>query len=171
MSEYFLIAKIISVYKKEGFVKTEIYSDYPERFEALKIVFLDFWGNKKKFIVEKVKEHKNSFLIRFKNFYSERETSVLVGREIYVDEKSKIELPENNYFVHDLIGSSVLLKDENIGFAKDIIKTPANDVLVINSKDGKEILVPFVLAYIDGIDSVKKLIKLKDLDLSLDDED
>lgn len=171
MSEYFLIAKITSIYKKEGFVKTEIYSDYPERFEKLKIVFLDFWGDKKKFIVEKVKEHKNSFLIRFKNFYSERETGVLVGRDIYVDEKTKIELPENNYFVHDLIGSSVFIKDENIGFAKDIIKTPANDVLVINSKDGKEILVPFVLAYIDGIDSVKKLIKLKDLDLSPDDED
>lgn len=171
MSEYFLIAKITSIYKKEGFVKTEIYSDYPERFEKLKIVFLDFWGDKKKFIVEKVKEHKNSFLIRFKNFYSERETGVLVGRDIYVDENTKIELPENNYFVHDLIGSSVFIKDENIGFAKDIIKTPANDVLVINSKDGKEILVPFVLAYIDGIDSVKKLIKLKDLDLSPDDED
>jgi ribosomal 30S subunit maturation factor RimM len=42
-------------------------------------------------------------------------------------------------------------------------------VLVINDKDGKEILVPFVLAYIDGIDPVKKLIKLKDLDLSPDD--
>jgi 16S rRNA processing protein RimM len=170
VSEYFLIAKITSVYNKEGYLKTEIYSDYPERFEKLKTVFLDFWGDKKKFIVEKVKKHKNSFLIKFRNFYSERETDLLVGREIYVDEKSKVKLPENNYFVHDLIGSTVLLNDENIGMIKDVFNTPANDVLVLNDKDGKEILVPFVLAYIDEIDSEKKIIRLKDLDLSPDDE-
>jgi 16S rRNA processing protein RimM len=171
VSEYFLIAKITSVHDKEGYLKTEIYSDYPERFEKLKTVFIDFWGDKKKFIVEKVKKHKNSFLIKFLNFYSERETGILVGREIYIDEKLKVELPENNYFVHDLIGSTVLLNDENVGIVKDVINTPANDVLLLNDKDGKEILVPFVLAYIDAIDSETKLIKLKDLDLTPDDED
>ena len=58
MNEYFLIAKITSVYNKEGYLKTEIYSDYPERFEKLKTVFLDFWGDKKKLIVEDVKKLK-----------------------------------------------------------------------------------------------------------------
>ncbi len=171
MSEYFLIAKITSVYNKEGFVKAEIYSDFPERFESLKEIFLDFWGEKKLFIVENVKRHKGFFLFKFFNFYSERETSVLVGKEIYIDEKLKVELPENNYFIHDLISSSVFSRNEKVGIVVDVINTPANDVLVINDTNGKEVLVPFVLAYIDKIDSGEKIIKLKDLDLDPDDED
>jgi 16S rRNA processing protein RimM len=171
VSEFFLIAKITSANNKEGFVKTEIYSDFPERFENLKEVFVDFWGDKKLFTIESLRKNKNSVLFKFLNFESERETNVLVGREIYVDEKLKIRLPENNYFIHDLISSKVLINDEIVGLVKDVINTPANDILVINDVNGKEILVPFVLAYIDKIDSTEKIIRLKELDLTPDDED
>ena len=171
MSEYFLIAKTTSANNKDGFVKIETYSDFPERFENLKEVFLDFWGDKKLFIVESVKKHKNYFLFKFRNFNSGREIKALIGREIYIDGKSKVTLPENNYFVHDLIGSKVLIKEEQVGVVKDVIHTAANDVIVMDVVNGKEILVPFVLAYINEIDSEKKIIRLKELDLFPDDED
>jgi 16S rRNA processing protein RimM len=171
VSEYFLIAKTTSVNNKDGFIKSEIYSDLPERFENLKEVYLDFWGDKKPFIVESVRKHKNYFLFKFLNFNTEREAKTLVGREIYVDEKSVVTLPENNYFLHDLIGCEVLVNDVIIGNVKDVISAPANDVLVINDVNGKEILAPFVLAFIDKIDSEKKIISLKELDLTPDDED
>jgi len=170
VSEYFLIAKIISVYSKNGFLKTNIYSEYPERFKFLKKVFIDFWGDKKLFFIEEIKEINNTFLFKFKNFDSIRETELLAGREIYVDDNSVIRLPENNYFLHDLVGCKVFINDKFAGIVKDALNTPANDVLVIEDEFGKELMLPFVLAYIESVDTDNKILKLRNLELDSDDK-
>lgn len=172
MSDYFLIAKIISVHNKNGFLRAEIFSDFPERFENLKYVFLDFWGDKKLFVVEDCQKLKDKILFKFKNFKTERELNALAGREVFIEESNTVALPENNYFIHDLIGSKVLKNGEVIGTVNDVIKTPANDVLIITDDFGNETLIPFVNAFIENIDAAGKIIKLKDeVDLNPDDED
>jgi ribosomal 30S subunit maturation factor RimM len=51
------------------------------------------------------------------------------------------------------------------------LKVPANDVIVIKDKNGKEILLPLVLEFIEKFEPVTRTLFLKsDVDLS-DDED
>jgi len=169
--EYLLIGKIDSVIGNDGFVKITSYSDFPKRFHALSEVYLDFWGDKKKFIIEKTGYHKQSLLIKFKNFNSKRDSELLEGKEIFITSDDVIKLPENNFFIHDLIGSKVLFNDEIIGEITDVMKTPANDVIVLRDDDDKEILLPFVPDFIESFDPERKIMILKqDIDLS-DDED
>jgi len=169
--EYLLIGKIDSVTGNDGFVKITSYSDFPKRFHALSEVYLDFWGDKKKFIIEKTGYHKQSLLIKFKNFNCKRDTQLLEGKEIFITSDDVIKLPENNFFIHDLIGSKVLFNDEIIGEITDVMKTPANDVIVLRDDDDKEILLPFVPDFIESFDPERKIMILKqDIDLS-DDED
>lgn len=170
MKDYFLIAKITSLFGKEGFIKIEPYFNSTERFLELDVVFVDFWGDKKKLIVEDVKKLNNTFVLKFKNFDNTRESEVFLGRKMFVEAKELVELPEHNYFIHDLIGSKVLKYNEVIGEISDILSLPANDVIVILSEKGKEILVPLVPEFIEKFDPEKKILKLKP-EMGFDDED
>ncbi len=160
MDDYFLIAKIVAVSGNDGYVRITSFSDFPKRFYELSKVFLDFFGEKKEFFVEDVKEKKNIFYIKFRNFKSEEELEILLGKEIYVDSENVITLPEDHYFIHDLLGSKVLRNGEEFGILKDILVSPANDVYVIESF-GKEILIPAVKEFIEDFDAANKILILK----------
>jgi 16S rRNA processing protein RimM len=171
VSDFYLIATVTSVLGKKGSVKIISHSDYPERFFYLSKVFIDFFGEKKLFFVEKVKQHKNMFILKFKNFNSDRDSEILVGKEIFVDEENLVRLPDNHFFIHDLIGSRVIKNDKELGVIKDVLQYPANDVYVIEDGEGKETLLPAILGFIDSFDNVKKILKLKPgEDLYEDDE-
>jgi 16S rRNA processing protein RimM len=170
--EYILIARIEQAYGKDGFVRIHSFSDFLERFFSLKKVYIDFWGDKKIFYVEDVKDVNGKIIIKFKNFDDPRDIQVLIDREVYVNEKDAVSLPENHFFVHDLIDSEVFVKKERIGVVSDVIKGKANDVIVISTDEKKEILVPFVLNFIEKFDAAgKKLILNISKDFLEDDED
>jgi len=170
--EYILIARIEQLYGKDGFVKLKLFSDFPDRFLKLKKVYIDFWGDKKRFFVEDVNDLNGKIIIKFKKFDSPRDSQVLIDREIYVDEKDAVSLPDNHYFVHDLIGSEVVVEKERIGTISEVIKGKANDVLVVLTDDKNEKLIPFVLNFIEKFDAAKKRLILNiSKDFLKDDED
>lgn len=171
MSEYFLIARITSASDKKGFVKIFSYSDFPERFLSLTEVYIDFFDSKKKFIVEKVKKVKHDFFIKFKNFDSAIETRVLLDKEIFVDEKSVIRLPDNVYFIHDLLKSKVFRNEKYFGRIIDVLSYPANDVYVIEDVNGQEILLPALSELIESFDEKNKMMILKPGESFYEDED
>jgi 16S rRNA processing protein RimM len=171
VSDFYLIATVTSVSGKNGAVKIISYSDYPERFFYLSKVYIDFFGEKKLFFVEKVKQNKNIFTLKFKNFDSEQDSEILVGKEIFVDEENLVKLPDNHFFIHDLIGSRVIKDDKELGVIKEVYQYPANDVYVIEDAEGKEILLPAILKFIESFDNAKKILKLNSgEDLYEDDE-
>ncbi|MBK9098324.1 MAG: 16S rRNA processing protein RimM [bacterium] len=170
--EYFLIARIEQLYGKDGYVRIKSFSDFPERFLRLKKVYLDFWGDKKAFYIEDIKDVKGSVLVKFERFDSIRDSQLLLEREIYVAEKDAVTLPENHFFVHDIIGSEIIIEEECLGVITDIIKGKGNDVLVVKADDKKEILIPFVLSFIEKFDAAeKKLILNIKKDFFEDDQD
>ncbi len=170
--EYILIAKVEQVYGKDGYVKLRSFSDFPERFLSLKIVYIDFWGDKKTFSVEDIKDINGKIVIKFKRFDNTRDSQILIDRDVYVEENDSVSLPDNHFFVHDLIGSEVYVEDNIIGTVADVMKGKANDVLVISTNDEKEKLIPFVLNFIEKFDAQKKKLILNiSKEFLEDDED
>jgi 16S rRNA processing protein RimM len=160
VKDFFLIAKIVSIYGREGFVRISSFSDFPERFLSLQKVYIDFFEDKKEFFVEKIRKHKNDFLLKFQNFDNDKDIEILIGKEIFVDSENIVKLPENHFFVHDLIGSKVYRNHVEFGVIKDVLTYPANDVYVIDNK-GKEILIPAALEFIESFDHINKIMVLK----------
>jgi 16S rRNA processing protein RimM len=173
VDDFFLIAKIVSTAGNKGFLKIIPYSDFPERFFSLSKVFVDFFGEKKIFAVEKSESQsrKRGILLKFKGFDSPQEAGVLVGKYVYVDKQDLVKLPEGFYFIHDVIGSEVIRNGEKFGFVKDVLVYPANDVYVIKRTGGTEILIPAVKDYVDSFDPVKKIMILKPGSRIYEDED
>jgi len=166
---FYLIARIVSLVGKDGFVKVESYSGFQEGFEKLHKVYIDFWGDKKIFTVENVKEYRNSFSIKFLNFDSQRDSQVLIGREVFVDDKDFLKLPGDHFFIDELIGSKVFKNDKLLGEITGVLKMPANDVMSIKGDKGKEILLPVVLEIIESFDPVEKIMVIKE-DYNLSDD-
>ena len=166
---FYSIARIVSLIGKDGFVKVESYSGFQEGFEKLHKVYIDFWGDKKIFTVENVKEYRNSFSIKFLNFDSQRDSQVLIGREVFVDDKDFLKLPGDHFFIDELIGSKVFKNDKLLGEITGVLKMPANDVMSIKSDKGKEILLPVVLEIIESFDPVEKIMVIKE-DYNLSDD-
>ena len=171
MSDFFLIAKIVSLKGKDGFVNIISHSDFPDRFYKLEKVYIDFFNDKKEFFVEKVVEQKKQIAFKFRNFDSDKDAQVLIGKDVFVDEEKAIKLPEGSYFVHDLIGSKVFRNGEEFGSLKDVLRFPANDVYVIIDTLGEEILIPAVKDYIESFDREKKILVIKPGDEIYEDDE
>ncbi|MHB1687455.1 MAG: ribosome maturation factor RimM [Ignavibacteriaceae bacterium] len=170
MNEYFLIAKIVSAFGKEGFVRIASFSDFPDRFFNLQKVYIDFFDDKKEFFVEKAKKHKDFFALKFRNFDSQKDVRALIGKEIFVDDKNVVALPEGHFFIHDLLGSKVFRNNSEFGKLVDVLSYPANDVYVIEN-NGEEFLIPAAFEFIESFDPVNKILVLKPGDSLYEDDE
>jgi 16S rRNA processing protein RimM len=171
LNDFFLIAKVVSVSPKDGFIKLKLFTDHPEKLYTTKYVFIDFWGNKKKFFIEEILKRGETFLLRLKNFSTERELEVFVGRDLFLEQSELIPLSDNSFYIHDLIGCQVYCSEKYLGIVKDVLSTPANDVLEITGKHDEIKLLPFVLKFFDEINPEQKIIFVKEDSGICDDED
>jgi 16S rRNA processing protein RimM len=170
VKDYFFIAKVTSLFGKNGFVKIELFQNFFEYLNELDKVFIDFWGDKKVFYVEEVKHVGSAIALKFKNFNDERDAGVFIGRDLFVAKDDFENLPEDTLSFNDLIGCKVFQGSAEIGVITDVFTAPANDVIVIKKDNDKELLLPLVLEFIEEFDPEKKILILKK-EIAYDDED
>lgn len=160
MDEFYSIAKIFAA-GKDGFVKIQTVPGIWENLDKIKTVYLDFWNQKKQFELEEILNFKNSVFLKFKNFDTDRENSLLINREIFVSDADAEKFKLKVLFERNLIGFKVFRNNEYLGLVIDFFDTPANQVVEIKFADGRETLIPFVHSFFDKIDYEKKELVLK----------
>lgn len=167
--EYFQIGSIITTHGLKGEVKVYPTTEDPKRFEALKEVLLEEKNGFTSLKIRSVKYFKNVIILGFKEFTDINQVESLRGKKLFVSRENALELEDNEYFIPDLIGIKVVDEDENeIGVLKDVLETGANDVYIVKTADGKEILVPAIKDCILFVDTEKELMKIHLLDGLLD---
>ena len=156
--EYTIVGKIINSHGIKGEVKIYPLTDKINRFDYLKTA--DIGDKKIKVELERVKYHKNLAILKFKEFNDINEIIFLKDSFIYVDETEKVVLPENHFFIYDLVGSKVFdTKSNLIGILSDVIQGPSNDVYIIKDVEkDKEYLIPAVNQFIININIDNKEI-------------
>ncbi len=171
MEDYFLIAKIISVFNADGFMKVKSHSDFPERFFLLDKIYIDIFGDRRLFFVEDVDRIGGNFILKFKNFDSDRDVEFLIGSTIFVNKKDVVELEKDTHFIHDLIGCKVFFSTKFFGKVVDVLSLTSNDVYVVENENGEQKLIPVISEVILDINIKEKVINLKkDFDEFSDDE-
>lgn len=171
MEDLFLIAEIKSAFGSYGDVQVESFSDFKERFFDLKKVFVEIFGTRKELYVESVKEIDKKIILKFVGFDSSAQVKNLIGKKLFVDDDGVVKLSDGVYFIHDVIGSSVLHNGNIIGVVEDVLIYPANDVFVIRDHQKRKILIAAVKDFIKNFTVEKKLLELADnSELLYDDE-
>lgn len=145
MQEYFEIGQIVNHFGIKGMVKVVPYTDDITRFDNLKNVYVTIKQNKKQYIIEEVKYHKNMVLIKFKGIDKVEDAECLRNGILEVERKDAAKLEEDSYYIADLIGMKVYTDDgKTLGVLDDIYNTGSNDIYVIKTEEYKQILLPAI---------------------------
>jgi len=160
LNEFYLIAKILSV-GKNGYVKVQFIPGYSIALDNLKFIYLDFWNQKKKIEVEDIIVNKQSFFFKFLNFADDREISVLLDKDVFLDNYNFNKIVKSETLGSDIIGFEVLQNGVLLGKVSDYFLSPANPVIEIKKNTEKELLIPFVYTIFEKIDPENKVLIIK----------
>lgn len=162
MSEKVRIGQIVNTQGLNGEVRIYPLTDHKERFEELEYLFLeDEIGTKLE--VERVRYKGQLAIVKFKGLNSVNDVEKLREKYIVIDKEDMRVLPDDTYYIFDLVGSRVIDEDGNyIGKLMDVIQNAAQDIYVIeHDESSKKILVPAVKEFIKEINIEEKIIKVR----------
>ena len=152
------IGKIVNAVGLKGEVKVYHYSDYKERFEELDQIWIDG----RKVAIEGVRYMKDMVILKLDGVSDRNGAEALKEQEVFIDESMLRVLPEDTYYIKDLIGMEVASKKEGrIGILTDVIQNSSQDLYEVTTEDGRKIFIPAVEEFIRDIDCQNRKITVE----------
>jgi 16S rRNA processing protein RimM len=153
-----------------GDILMEVYTDFPERLQAGTRVFLG-----EKYVpadIKHIRSHNDGLLIGFIGYETPESVGKLRNLTVYVPTANRPTLPDGRFYHYQLLGVRVVDDAGNeLGTLTDIIQTGANDVYVVTSEDGRELLLPAIKDVVLGVDLSAKTITIHLIPGLLDTEE
>lgn len=145
MEDMFRVGVISSVHGVRGEVKVFPTTDDPARFKELEEVTLDTGKGVITLKIQGVKFFKQMVILKFEGYDHIEDIEKYKGKDLWIRRDQAVKLEEGEYFIADLIGLAVKAEDgQSLGRLKDVLKTGANDVYVVEMDSGKELLIPVI---------------------------
>lgn len=140
-----------------GEMVVELYTDFPERLKPPAMVFVGPGRQPMEVIASR--HHNEGLLILFKGIDSPETAGHYRNQIIYSSTAILQKLNKGQYYHHQLIGLQVHSdQGEQLGVLTEIIETGANDVYIVQSAGGKEILLPAIPEVIISVELKQKRI-------------
>lgn len=154
---YLYIGKLVNTHGIKGEVR--ILSNFRHKDKVFIKGFKFYVGkDKKEYVVETYRKHKNFDMVVFKDNYNINLIEHLKGSFVYIN-KDELKLDKNKFLSVDLIGFDVIINDKTIGVIEDTLDTPANEVLVLDNN----VMIPYVDAFIKKVDIENKKVFVNDV--------
>ncbi|MBE7030342.1 MAG: 16S rRNA processing protein RimM [Ruminococcaceae bacterium] len=160
------VGEIVNTHALKGEVKLNPWTDAPEVLEQFDTLYTK---EGKAFSVEGVRYHKASVLLKLSGVNTVEAAEAMRGMVLYADRADFGELPEQTWFVTDLIGLTVIEKEQKLGVLTDVFSTGSNDVYVVKREGKRDLLIPALKSVIDEVNLVEKVMMVT-LPEGLDDE-
>jgi 16S rRNA processing protein RimM len=153
------VGEIVAPFGLAGEVKVRLETDFPDRFSRLKQVCLrkpD--GTGKLYTIIGSRQHKGQVLLRLQGIGSIHDVERLRNCIVQIRSYEAVRLPENEFYIHDLIGCEVVNdQGETLGKIHNVLRGIANDVYCIG--EGKEeLLLPAIKDVVKEVDLVARKI-------------
>lgn len=148
--DLFAVAKILTPHGVRGEVKLLPLTDFPHRFAQTEVLLL---ADRTKLYLESVRMQKNAILVKIRGFDTPEDWIPLRNKELFVTEDALMPLPAGQYYIHQIVGLEVVDEQERVlGRVTDVLQTGSNDVYVVKSTDGKELLLAAIESVVKDID-------------------
>lgn len=143
MDNLLRVGVISSTHGIRGEVKVFPTTDDPNRFMNLKKVILDTGKEQIEMEITGVRFFKQMVIVKFKGYDNINDIEKYKGKDLLITRENAVKLEEGEYFIFDLIGCAVVTDEgEDFGTLVEVLQTGANDVYVVKTKEGKEVLLP-----------------------------
>ena len=141
LEDLIYIGEIIKPHGVKGYLKFFLYNEKSDILLDNQVIYLESKVNKLKLEIEDINFVSSIPLIKFIDIDNREEAGKY--------RKFKIALPKNNFkqddeslYLFNFIGCDFYFDEEHIGIVKDVVAFSSNDLLLVQSKDGKEHYVP-----------------------------
>ncbi|WP_046215336.1 ribosome maturation factor RimM [Paenibacillus wulumuqiensis] len=146
--QWLMVGKIVNTHGIRGELKIYPNTDFPEvRFapgNKLQMVHEET-GASQQVEVQSSRLQKNMYVIRFKGFGNINDVEKYKGWVLKVSKDDTVELEEDEYYFHEIIGCEVVTDEgQSLGVITEILTPGANDVWVVKPAKGKDILIPYI---------------------------
>ena len=165
MEEYLRIGVLTRPHGVRGEAKVDPTTDYPERFEEVSEVIIKTKKGDIRTRIDQVRYFKNLAIVKFSCFSNPEEIQGLAGADIMISRDQGQPLEEGEYYIADLLGCRVVAAEDSesfpgqeLGVVQDVLQTGANDVYVVKTPSGSELLLPVIPACIRQVDIAAGLI-------------
>lgn len=149
-----IIGKVVSVHVPRRELRIAPTTSHPERFHELRSLRLRVPSHHTCQVAVRSIRITGSAVIATVETEDDAQVASFRGAEIVVRWSERFQLPENEYYVDDLIG--LLVKDTEgrvVGRLREIWNTPANDIYRVVDDNGREILLPAIEDVILTVDT------------------
>ena len=162
------IGRIVNAVALRGEVKVYNYSGYKERYEELDRIIVD----NKEYGIEKVRYQQEMVILKLSGVNDRNAAEALKTKDVFITEEDLKELPDDTFYIRDLIGLPVLNAEtgETIGKMKDVLQNTAQDVYVIKREEAGDVLVPAVSQFIAEVNLNEGFVKINVIEGMIDED-
>jgi len=142
-----------------GEIYINLLTDYPDRFKKGNSFWIESEEGWKKIKLTSGKPYADRAAVKIEGINTPEEIKRYTNFFLYIKRDELQKLPEDKFYLFDLVDCRVVDEEENdYGRVVEIENNPANDLMVIEAKDGGRYLFPLVREYIKKIDTDGKTI-------------
>jgi 16S rRNA processing protein RimM len=143
-----------------GEIEFEILTDFPERLRPGTTVFVG--DQQTPMLITHRRGKDQALLLTFEGINVREEVALLRNQLVYIRKEGLPSLPEGEYYHHQLLGMQVLDEAGTVlGTLDEILETGANDVYLVRSQYGEEMLFPAVEDVVLSVDPDKKVMVVR----------
>ena len=151
---FLAVGKLRRPHGVRGEMLMDVLTDFPDRLQVGKPVFI---GEKRiPLLIRGRRTHHKGMLISFEGYDDPESIGVYRNAIAYVRIEDLPPLPDGEFYHHQILGIRVVTEEGRVlGHLSKILETGANDVYVVGTLSGPDILLPAIESVIRSIDLEK----------------
>jgi 16S rRNA processing protein RimM len=177
---WIVLAHLLRPQGRKGEVLAELFTDFPERFDDQRRVFLaapGFVGTEVEARSAEVMafwlpvgKNEGRIVLHFAGIDTISEADTIAGLDVLVPREERLPLDDESVYISELVGCTVFDDQKPVGIVDDVQFAMTADggrrlddaapLLAVISFEGDEILIPFAKAFLVAVDTEAKRIQM-----------
>ncbi|MDQ0619332.1 ribosome maturation factor RimM [Arthrobacter globiformis] len=138
------VARIGKPHGIRGEVTVQVLTDAPEDRFVPGTEFVVEPASAGPLTVRSARWNKDILLLGFEEINTRNEAETLRGAKLFIETEGLDEDDDEGWYEHELVGLEARVGSRAVGKITALNTMPVQDLLVVETTDGKEILIPFV---------------------------
>ncbi len=152
---HLVVGQIIGAHGIRGELKVALETSFPDRFQRLKSVLIGPPDGSayQPYTLKSARLHKNNVLLVVDGITDRTTAEEMRGQVVAIPAEQAMPLGEDEYYVHQIEGLEVYTDEgERLGVVAEVIFTGANEVYLVKSDSGQELLLPAIADVVQTVD-------------------
>jgi 16S rRNA processing protein RimM len=163
------VGEIVGAFGVRGEVKVLPQTDFPERFARTPILYLG--DARTPHAVQNARQHQRIVIVKLEDVDDMVAAAQLRGVTLWIPEAERLPLPADQFYLSDVVGLPVThVNGQPLGTVSDYITGGANDLFVVRTPGGREVLLPAVREFIRELDIPAHVLRVNPIPGLFDDQ-